>query len=340
MPSEVEIQHLTLRHALRVGAILVFSFLVFWYAWEFLLLTFAALLLSLFLISITDWILEHTRLSRNWSYFVVLAGLLCAIGVAIWQLGPQVSTQIDQLGKDLPRSLNNIRSYLESTGWGREILGEIPVVAATVQHWFTGKISQILNAFISFVYFLIVGIYFAANPGLYVRGILRVAPPEKRARTAEVLREVDYTLRWWIWGQFVPMVVLGVATMIGLWMLDVPLAFTLGAFTGVMIFIPYVGAWLSAIPALLIALTQSPGKMLYVAAFYLAVHLAEGYLLTPFVQRRAVRLPPALTLISQFLLGLVAGFLGLALATPLAAAGLVLVQMLYLQQLPEHHGES
>ncbi len=71
--------------------------------------------------------------------------------------------------------------------------------------------------------------------------------------------------------------------------------------------------------------------------FYLGVHTAEGYLLTPLVQRRAVYMPPALTILAQVMMGLLLGFLGLALATPLTAATLVLVKMLYLHQRPEHH---
>ncbi|MEO6828966.1 MAG: AI-2E family transporter [Acidobacteriaceae bacterium] len=124
--------------------------------------------------------------------------------------------------------------------------------------------------------------------------------------------------------------------MIGLWALGVPLAFTLGLFTGVMIFIPYLGALLSEIPAVLVALGISPMTAVYVLILYLGVHAIEGYVLTPLVQRRAVRLMPVLTILAQFFMWLVAGVLGVAIAAPLAAVGLVLVKRLYLHESVQH----
>jgi predicted PurR-regulated permease PerM len=76
--------------------------------------------------------------------------------------------------------------------------------------------------------------------------------------------------------------------------------------------------------------------MAYVIILYLVIHGLEGYILTPLVQRRAVRLPPVLTILAQLFMWIVAGFLGVALATPLAAVGLVLVRMLYLNEHIEH----
>jgi predicted PurR-regulated permease PerM len=128
--------------------------------------------------------------------------------------------------------------------------------------------------------------------------------------------------------------------MISLWLLGVPLAFTLGLLTGVMIFVPYIGALLSEIPAILIALRQGPTTMIYVIVLYLVIHGLEGYILTPLVQRRAVRLPPVLTVLAQLFMWIITGFLGVALATPLAAVGLVLVKMLYLNERIEHQSAT
>src|SRR5207244_833111 len=103
-------------------------------------------------------------------------------------------------------------------------------------------------------------------------------------------------------GQVVLMGMLGVTTAVGLWLLGIPMALTLGLLTGVLELIPYIGAWVSAVPAALIALLLDPGHVLMVLALYLGQHILEGYLLTPLVQRRAVHVPPALTLVAQILL--------------------------------------
>jgi predicted PurR-regulated permease PerM len=99
-----------------------------------------------------------------------------------------------------------------------------------------------------------------------------------------------------------------------------------------MIFIPYVGSWVAYVPTVLVAMTVSPLTAAYVTLLYLILHGLEGYVLTPMVQKRAVLLPPVLTILAQLLLWRWVGLLGVAVATPLAAAALALVKVLYLHE--------
>jgi predicted PurR-regulated permease PerM len=100
-------------------------------------------------------------------------------------------------------------------------------------------------------------------------------------------------------------------------------------------FIPFIGPLLSAIPVVLVAFSQSSTMALYTLLLYTAIQMLEGYVLTPNVQRRSVSLPPALTIAAQVLFGVLVGSLGLALATPLAAAGMVAVNRLYVEEVLE-----
>jgi predicted PurR-regulated permease PerM len=95
--------------------------------------------------------------------------------------------------------------------------------------------------------------------------------------------------------------------------------------------VPNVGPFLAFIPALVLALTASAPRALAVLLLSLGVQGFESYVLTPLVEKRAVALPPALTITAQVLMAVLAGGLGLALAPPLAAAALVLVQRLYVE---------
>ena len=90
---------------------------------------------------------------------------------------------------------------------------------------------------------------------------------------------------------------------------------------------------LAVIPALLLASLEGGRTVLYVAALYLFIQALESYVFTPWMQQRIVSVPPALTIAVQLLFGLLAGTLGLLLATPLAAVGMVLVRMLYVEDL-------
>jgi predicted PurR-regulated permease PerM len=174
-------------------------------------------------------------------------------------------------------------------------------------------------------------LYGAADPEIYVAGAVRLVPLGRRARIREVLREVAQALRWWLVGRLISMAVIAVMTGAGLWLIGVRLAFTLGLLAGTLSFVPYLGSISSAIPAILIALTQSTTMVLYVIVLYVVVHIAEGYILVPLTQKKMVHLPPALTLSMQAILGTLLGIIGIALATPLTAAVMVATRMLYVE---------
>jgi predicted PurR-regulated permease PerM len=252
--------------------------------------------------------------------------------------GPHVIAEAGQVAKVIPQSVNELTDYLDKTDWGRFLV-------ATTQRLLHGSGSAepmstvtagLGTALEDAVVILVIGLYGALNARGYTQGILALVPQKHRPTVAEVSERVVYTLRWWVIGQLIPMVILGVATMFGLWCLGVPLAFVLGLFTGAMIFIPYMGSWLAFVPTVLVSFTKGTEATLYVVVLYILIHAFEGYVLTPLVQKRTVLLPPVLTILSQFFLWKVSGPLGVALATPLAAAGLVLIKTLYLHEEVEH----
>jgi predicted PurR-regulated permease PerM len=181
----------------------------------------------------------------------------------------------------------------------------------------------------------VLGIYLAADPELYLRGVIRLVPVGKRAGARDLLETLGHTLRWWMVGQLISMTAVGLLSYIGLRLLGVPLALILAVVAFLLTFIPFIGPLLSAIPVVLVAFSQSPTMALYTLLLYTAIQMLEGYVLTPNVQRRSVSLPPALTIAAQVLFGVLVGSLGLALATPLAAAGMVAVNRLYVEEVLE-----
>jgi predicted PurR-regulated permease PerM len=100
---------------------------------------------------------------------------------------------------------------------------------------------------------------------------------------------------------------------------------------GVLNFIPNIGPWIAAVPAVLIGFLQGPQQAMYVALLYLLLQAIDGYLLTPLVDRKSVKLPPVLTITAQVLLGVAFGFIGILLASPLTAAAIILVNMVYVE---------
>jgi predicted PurR-regulated permease PerM len=305
--------------------------LFLWYARELFLVLFAGILLAVILRSFSDFIERVTGLRSNAAYAVTISAIVALLGLAGWALAPGIIRQVTQLSAVVPKALAKIDKLLSHS-----ILGQYAVSLASQAIHQAGAantpklLSNVSDAVGVIVAIFVVGFYGALSPAPYLTGILKLVPRSKRLRARQVGLEVIETLRWWLLGQLVPMGVLGVVSMLYLWILHVPLAFTLGLITGVMIFIPYVGSILAGVVASVVAFERGSTTMISVIVFYIATHVAEGYFLTPLVQKRAVRLLPALTLAAQFLMWIYAGFLGVALATPLAAAGLTLVKELYL----------
>ena len=174
-------------------------------------------------------------------------------------------------------------------------------------------------------------IYIGADPDLYHGGLMHLFPHHARKRAGEVFSAMALVLRRWLVTQLIAMVVIGTITTVVLLVLDVKAAFALGALAGLLEFIPTIGPLLSAIPAVAMAFLDSPDKALAVAIAYGAIQFLENHLLIPLLMKGGIDLPPAVTVVSQALLALVFGFLGLMVAVPLVAAIVVAVKMLYVE---------
>lgn len=320
-----------------VVAAVVLGVLFLGYAADVLLLVFAGILLAVFLRGLSGWVSRHTPLSGGLALalvVLVLAGLLAG---GLWLGGSRVAREAGVLQDQLPGAVQRLEAQVQESSWGREVLDRLPSSDALMPKWrsllsqVTGAVSSTLGVLGSGLILLFLGLFLAAQPQLYLDGVIRLVPPTRRPRAREVLVAVGHTLRSWLLGKVLAMALIGVLTGLGLWLLHIPLALTLGVLAALLTFIPNLGPVLSAVPAVLLALVQSPTRALYVALLYLGVQAAESYLIAPLVQHRTVSIPPGLLLTAQVLAGAFLGIMGLVLATPLAAALLVLVQMLYLQ---------
>ena len=309
-------------------------------ALQVLLLLVAGVLLAVFFRGLGSWLSRHTPLSEGWGVLVAVVGIVAMLVGIGWLLAPRISAQWAQLSSQLPNSLGQLRQQLQQYRLGRALMEQEPSLSELKDklmnsrgEWVRrslGVASTTLGILADGYLILFISAFMAAQPAPYRQGIILLIPKAHRERAREVLNQLGRTLFRWLLGKLFSMLVVAVLTALGLWLLSMPLALTLALFAGLFSFIPNFGPLIGLVPALLLAFTQGPTKALYVVLLYLAVQLVESNLITPLVQRRMVALPPALVILSQVVLGVFTGSLGLILATPIVAMLLVLVKMLYI----------
>ncbi|HEX5885900.1 MAG TPA: AI-2E family transporter [Pyrinomonadaceae bacterium] len=314
--------------------------LLIWYAADLLMLVFAAVLISILLRSLTDFLTSRTQISHGLALAIVSLALVVSIAVTAWLVTGRIGAQLNQLRVLLPQAFQNVATYLSQYEWGRNAISSLPdwnqwlaSRGGTIISRLGGFASTTLGAIINTLVVFIIGLYLASQPDLYSRGLKRLVPFGYRERAEEVLGVMESALERWIMGRLGLMIMNGILTAIGLWILGVPLAFTLGLLAGILNFVPNFGPLIAAIPAVLIAFMKSPQHALYVTILYIVLQSVDGYILTPLVDRRSVELPPVLTIAAQVLLGLAFGFVGILLASPLTAVAMILVKMIYVEDL-------
>lgn len=325
--------------AVAVVCLVVLGLVAAYFTFDILLVIFAAALLAIFLRGLADLLKPWIPLGEGWLVLIVAALLIVVIAGAVALLAPSVAEQVRVLRVEIPKSAQQTGEYLSRFSWGRTLIEQQPSAEAVMAkidaaRMFTqvgGFFSSTLGAVGNIFVIVLLAIYLASEPRFYSEGLTRFFPIPKRQRVGEVLNTIYETLRWWLIGKAGSMIFIGVLTWIGLSILGVPLALTLGLIAGLLSFIPNFGPIVSAIPALLLAFIDNPISAVYVLGLYVGVQLIESNVVTPIIERETVELAPALTIIFQLALGALVGGLGLILATPLLAVVVVVVRMVYFE---------
>ncbi len=302
-----------------------------------LLVIFSGILFAIFIAGISRFLTRKIHLPYRVALGCVLVALIGLFTLFGWVAGPSVNEQFNTLTDRLPKAIENLNSFLKQFGWTSALLNNSS--EGDVLSWskllggITGFFSFTAGVIADFFIIVFLGIYLAFSPAFYKDNIVRIFPQQKRARVRKVLKGVGHGLGWWLVGRLSSMLAVGLLITLGLWLIGQPLAIILGVIAGLLSFVPYIGPVLSVIPAILVALIENVYLVVWVLAVYGAAQFLESYLITPLIQKKAVSTPPALLISVQFLMAIVFGFYGVLLATPLTVAIIILIQMLYIEDI-------
>jgi len=337
-------EHFARKVIIVIGLTLGASLLVVivWKALYVLLLIFAGILIGIFLHSLKCQLAARTRLPRSVALVLVLVVLFVLVGLFSMLVAPVIKEQTLALIEQIPESIQQLRIYMLKFRWGEEFVERTADLESMILGMDDEKILESLDrmvgifsttfgAFSAILFIIVIGIYLAAELETYFNGIIHLIPFRYRPRGIEVLNRMGHILRWWLLGQSISMLLLGTLVFLGLSFLNVPNAIVLALFTAIMTFIPNLGPIIAYVPTALVTLTQDPVTLIYVTLFYVFIQTIEGFFITPMVHRKVITVPPMLILSVQVLLFYLIGFLGVVLAMPLIACVMVLVQMLYVE---------
>lgn len=318
----------------RVLIVLGLCALVFlaWQLRTLLLMVFGAIVVASIFRAVADWICKVTRVPSAIATALSIVLVLGGIGALLVMFGTHIGQQLTTLRDALPAAWRAFEARVGDFG----LAAQLERLVASVSTPGGGSLSGFGRALLSigggiadFIVVVFAGIYLATQPNFYRAGAIKLIPPARRKVAAEAMLESERALRLWLKGQAIAMVVVGLLTGTGLWLLGMESALILGLIAGLLEFIPFAGPILAAVPAVLLALVVGPEMALWVALLYLAVQQFEGNVLSPLVQQYAVDLPGVVLLFSLIGFGILFGTLGVILAAPLAVVTLVMVKRLY-----------
>jgi predicted PurR-regulated permease PerM len=190
-----------------------------------------------------------------------------------------------------------------------------------------GASSFLINALV----LLFLGILFAFDPSSHRESVVLLMAPSYRRRMRDVLNEMGGILRLWFMGQVVRIVVMTACTWVALYLIGLPGPFVLGLQAGLSNFIPYLGPIAAAVPIALVAMPLGLSVLVWAVIVYTIIQSIEGHVIGPLIQRQAVEIPPAWTLVAIVLLGALFGVMGMALAMPLVALGRIALLRFYVE---------
>lgn len=260
-------------------------------------------------------------LPRGIRLLLVVLLVIAFIGGTFYLTGVQIAIQAEQLRATLEVQGDRVMSWIASLGLmpGRADLAGMAQQALGSIGRLTSAVGSVLGAGASLLMIMSIGLFIAIEPRIYERGLQWMVPVEARDQFSVTIGRMARTLRVLLAGRLLGMVFEGVLTWILLSIAGVPMALLLGIITGMLAFIPNIGAFISGVLMVAVGFSAGVNEGLWAIAIYFGVQTFDGYVLIPIVAKRTVDLPPALTLSAQILASTLFGVMGLALADPMVA---------------------
>lgn len=314
-------------------ALILSLFILFRATVHIFVLILVGALIACYFRGIGTFLERKTKLSITMAMTLSVVGTFILLSGIFYLMGATIVNQATELQEAFPELLEKGENFLETTDLGKEITTQFEKMKDSddlsnfISDFFKTSFGGIGDLYV----ILLVGIYFTASPKIYRKGIIVLVPPHKREKAAGLLDQLSSGLTKWLFGKFFSMALVFVLTAIALAIVGIPMWLALSFLAGLLVFIPNFGPIMAAIPALLVALSQSTEMAITVGIIYIVIQVSEGSFITPKVQQRLIAIPPALIILGQIFGGTLIGAWGVVFATPIVLILMILLKELYIK---------
>jgi predicted PurR-regulated permease PerM len=286
--------------------------------------------------------LERYRIPRPLGALLALLAAVAAIALVVYLLIPPFVDQTNEFVDDVPGIVRDLEGRV-----GDVIGSEPSEVGDRVQDWFQGYTDEperligpitsiglnVAGVFGAMVLILVTAYYIAVRPDPLVDGLVSLAPPARRDHVRHVLGRVRRSWIGWMEGVAIDMLLTGILTYVALSIIGLDFAIFFAVLSALLVVVPYFGAIAGAIPPVLFALTDSPGKALLVLGAYVLVQQIESNVTIPIIMSQRVRMHPAMIAGGVVVVGRLFGFVGLFVAVPILSLITICVQEFWVKQI-------
>ena len=286
-----------------------------------ILLIFAAIVMASMLDGGTRLLGRVLPIARGWRLLIVCLTLIVFMIWTAMFAGSQIADQAATLQTVVMGQIERLATWASAHG-----MGNFQLDTKTISDNFAGTfgrvtaaVGTVVGGLTSVVMILILGIFIAIEPRLYERGVAWMLPMKSRENFYITTARMGFTLRRLMAGRLLGMLVEGIGTWLACLVVGIPMAALMGLLTGLLAFIPNIGAIISGVLLILVGFSAGTDVGLWAIAIYFVVQTVDGYLIVPMVAKQTVDLAPALVLGAQILFGALLGIMGLFLADPIVA---------------------
>ena len=333
-PININITSAAIIKVIAIFVLLYFLYLIR----DILTVFFVALVFSSALDPWVDWF-KKRKIPRSISVLFLYLAAFAVFGLILYLIIPIIIKEVNDMANNFPRyfesiysKFSDLRDYSSKYGIADKLKGSLEIVSGYLSSTASGiffTVTSIFGGIFSFILILVLTFYLVVEESAIKKLVWSIAPAKHQPYLMQLINRMQIKMGHWLNGQLVLGISLAVITYLGLLILGINYALILAIMVGLFSFVPYMGAFLGAIPGVFIAFTQAPLLAVFAIILFYIIHFIEVNFLYPKIMEKAVGLNPVVSILAMLAGFKLAGIIGAVLSIPVTTAAAVFIKDIF-----------